>query len=276
MDLREWAQRIDCLMAKDVIVFEIWAPFAYFRKMETTTTSLTFSFMPRSAAEGLIGAILGLDFNESPEKLKDSRIAIRLKNPVEKSPFSSTYTDTKEIWPRLRNIIHSYERPAPKPRRSVAFRTRVKTELLRNPYYRIYFDDTDEMKESLQQKLQKHETVFTPYLGSSSMIANFEYIGQYDYQTSRRNTLVQVASIIPFFNIMPKIQLEKGVTFAVEQNMPIHLTSERISVGTYSAVYNPFGAQLKVSDVVTQEIHSKEEMEHVIFIPTEIPPKEVT
>ena len=44
----------------EVTVFDVWAPFAYFRKPFTTTSALTFNFIPRSAIEGLIGAILGI------------------------------------------------------------------------------------------------------------------------------------------------------------------------------------------------------------------------
>ena len=59
-----------------VIVFDIWAPYAYFRKPYTTTTALTFNFIPRSAIEGIIGAILGISYDDIFSKLAGSKIGI--------------------------------------------------------------------------------------------------------------------------------------------------------------------------------------------------------
>ena len=263
-------------MTEDLLVFDVWAPFASFRKSETTTTSLTFPLMPRSAAEGLIGAMLGFDFEESPRRLATSRIAVGIQSPVRKIPFSATYTDTKEIWPRFGAFIKPPRKEVCKSRRKVEFRTRVKMELLRDPHYRIYLDDSEETKEALEKKLINHETTFTPYLGSSSMIANFKYIGRYDYEEMKATDPAPVASVVPFFGIMPKIHLEKGVTFAVEQNIPIHLTSERVLAGTYDAIYSPSGVELKVLDIEAQKVSMQEKVLHVVFIPTEVPPKEAT
>jgi len=263
-------------MIEDLLVFDVWAPFAFFRKSETTTTSLTFSVMPRSAAEGLIGAILGFEFEESPRKLATSRIAIGIQGLVKKIPFSATYTDTKEIWPRFGAFIRSPRKEWRESRRKVEFRTPVKIELLRNPCYRIYFDDFEGIKETLEKKLMNHETVFTPYLGSSNMIANFKYIGRYNYETLRASNPTPVASVVPFFIRMPKMHLEKDVTFAVEQNIPIHLTSERVLVGTYDAVYSPSGGELKVVDIEAQKVRMQDKELHVVFIPTEVPPKQAT
>lgn len=260
-------------MADDVLVFDVWAPFALFRKSETTTSSLTFPFMPRSAAEGLIGAILGLNFEESPRRLAASKIAIGIQSPVRKIPFSATYTDTKEIWPRFGALIEPRQKGIVKSRTKVEFRTRVKMELLRDPHYRIYFDNSRETKQALEKKLLRHETAFTPYLGSSSMMANFKYVGRYDYEKINSTSPKSVTSVLPFLGIMPKIHLEKDVTFAVEQNIPIHLTPERVLTGTYDAVYSPLGAELKVLGVETQKVMMQEKELHVVFIPTEIPPK---
>lgn len=262
-------------MTDDLLVFDVWAPFGYFRKSETTTTSLTFSIMPRSAAEGLVGAILGLDFEESPRKLANSRIAIGLQSPVRKIPFSATYTDTKEIWPRFSTLVNKPPKKTSVSKRKVAFRTQVKIELLRHPRYRIYFDSSEETKEALEKKLLRHESTFTPYLGSSSMIANFEYIGRYNYETVKVTKPTPISSTIPFFYIMPKIHLEKSVAFSVEQNIPIHLTSDRFLVGTYDAVYSPSAERLKALDLEAQRVRTEEKEDYVIFVPTEVPSKQV-
>jgi len=265
-------------MTEYLLVFDVWAPFAYFRRVGTTTTSSTYSIMTRSAAEGLVGAILGYAFEESPKKLAASRIAIGIQSPVRKIPFSATYTDTKEVWPKLRKLISPSRKRIQKSRRTLEFRTPIKMNLLREPCYRIYFDDSEEKKQDLERKLLNHEVVFTPYLGSSSMIANFKYIGRYQYKTVDVAGATPVVSIVPFFKTMPKIHLEKDVTFAVEQNLPIHLTPDRILTGTYNAAYSPSGFELKIlsSETPVQEILMQESKSHVFFIPTKVPSKAVS
>jgi CRISPR-associated protein Cas5h len=254
-------------MTRDLVVFDTWASYAFFRKSGTTTTSLTYPFMPRSAAEGFIGAIIGLDFEKRPAKLAQSKIAIGVRSPVSKLPFSVTYTDTKEIWPKFSGIIKGT-----KSSRKVEFRTRVRMELLRDPRYRIYFDDSDDTKEILERRLRNHETTFTPYLGSSSMIANFEYVGRYPYEREKAINSTPIASVVPFSRIMP-IEVEKDVAFAVEQSIPIHLTSERNLIGTYNAIYSPSGTELKVRDIEVQEIKMEGSKSHIVFVPTEITPR---
>jgi len=260
-------------LTKDLLIFDVWAPFGFFRRSETTTTSVTYSLMPRSAAEGLVGAILGLEFENSPTKLGAARIAIGIQSPVRKIPFSATYTDTKEIWPRLRAFVDS-QKAVQGSGRKVEFRTRVKIEMLREPHYRVYFDHpSQEIKDELEDKLAHHKTAFTPYLGSSSMIANFRYVGRPTYETAKTSGPIPVSSIVPFFTTMPRIHLRKNVTFAVEENLPIHLTSGRVLRGTYNAVYSPTGVELEVLDIEAQRVSTREREFHVVFVPTEGAPQ---
>ena len=87
-----------------------------------------------------------------------------------------------------------------------------------------------------------------------------------------------VASVAPFFTTMPRVHLEKDVTFAVEQDLPIHLTSERILTGKYDAVYSPSGAELKIlsSETPLQKVVIQGRELYVIFIPTQVSSKEAT
>ena len=48
-------------MPERVIVFDVWGDYAHFRKNYSTSSPLTYSFPPRTALSGLIGAIAGLD-----------------------------------------------------------------------------------------------------------------------------------------------------------------------------------------------------------------------
>jgi CRISPR-associated protein Cas5h len=249
-----------------LLIFDVWAPFAYFRKGFTTTTALTYPFIPRSAIEGLVGAIIGLRSEEYPETLERAKIAVRLMNRVKKTPFSMMHTHV-DAWKEFATYLKTGSMHISPDK----FRARVKAEFLEDPKFRIYFSHTSDVQENVMEKLKKHETVFTPYLGTSSMIANFEYIGEYPYVAVLTKEPVHVSSIIPFVKNAPKIHIEDGLTYAFEQNIPIHITANREVVGYFDAAYSPLASKIKVSGVESQAISTDQGQEYVIFLPTEIP-----
>lgn len=223
--------------------------------------------MPRSSIEGLVGAILGLESDEYSSKLHNSKIAIAILNTVRKFPFSTMHTHV-DAWKDFGRYLetgamHIFPEN---------FRARVKIELLEEPKFRIYFSHESNIHSLLKQNLRNHETAFTPYLGTSSMLANFEYIDEYDYTTTPDNEAVAVSTIIPFTRTPPKVHLENGKTYAFEQNIPIHITADREVKGYYDAAYSPNGSNIKVSQIETQTIETKSGREYIAFIPTEITP----
>jgi len=222
--------------------------------------------MPRSAVEGLVGAIIGLESDKYPETLERAKIAVRLVNKVKKIPFSMMHTHV-DAWKEFAAYLKTGSMHISPDR----FRARVKLEFLQDPKFRIYFSHTSDVQKSVREKLREHETVFTPYLGTSSMIANFEYIGEYPCIAISAREPVRVSSIIPFIKDAPKIHIENGMTYAFEQNIPIHITASREVVGFFNAAYSPLGSEIKVSGVEVQAIDTGQGQEHVIFLPTEIP-----
>ena len=79
------------MQSPKVVVFDIWSSYGYFRRPYTTTTSLTFNFIPRSAVEGIIGAILGISNRDLASKLAESKIGIGILNAIRKIPFSALF-----------------------------------------------------------------------------------------------------------------------------------------------------------------------------------------
>ena len=248
-----------------VIVFDVWSSFGYFRRLYTTTTATTYPFIPRSSVEGIVAAIVGLDSEEFPERLESARITVSILNKVRKLPISLTYTHS-DFWQNVYRYLRcggslSYVR-APR-----------KAEFLCEPRYRIYLssDDEDFMK-SLKTNLARKETVFTPYLGSSNMLANFEPIAlnaSYDDIEVPETERLPVATIVPFIDKMPRIFVQESVKCAVEQNIPIHLTAKRELTGSYSAIYSPDGRkEILVSGTTVQRVKIGQKETYVLFVPT--------
>ena len=241
-----------------VVVFDVWSNFAYFRRPYTTTNALTYNFIPRSSIEGLIGAILGIQITEVSDKLSNSKIGLGILNPIKKIPFSTMHTHT-DFWSEMQAYLKG------KTVKKKNFRARVSLELLVEPKYRIYFSDPNLGKE-LEERLKKHETIFTPYLGTSTMLADFTYIGTFDYNVTKKGTF-ELSSIIPYRGRFPDIAVEKQMLYAAEQDIPGRISNTRDLLSTYCAVYNPEGKKIKVRNAEVNAYADSSGEQNFVFIP---------
>lgn len=246
-----------------LIVFDISSSFGYFRKSFTTTNALTHSVIPRSAAEGLIGAIIGLSSDEYPELLKESKIAIQILSEVRKMNFKE-----KNVHPDWLDKIPLYlENKAVS--KVPSFSVPASIEILVNPKYRIYFDG-GEMNSRLLRFLNTKSTHYTPYLGSSSMICSARFVSEANYtRTNEKNVII--SSIMPFFDEIPRIDLTGGTKFAIEEGLPIHIDKDRIPMGTYKVVYSPNAGKIPIKgDNDVYSVNVGNEIVYVKFLPTSV------
>ena len=245
-----------------LIVFDVASSFGYFRKSFTTTNSLTHNLIPRSTVEGLVGAILGLSSIEYPELLRNSKIAVQILSEVRKMNFKQ-----KTIHPDWLATIPRYLENKPVTK-NTPFSVPSSIELLVNPKYRIFFDG-GRINSDLADMLRTKKSYYTPYLGSSSMICSARFVGEFEYAHSKKKEEM-LSSVISFSDEIPKISLNNGTKFAIDEGLPIHIDKDRIPYGTYNVVYSPNAGMIPLSEDEIYSVSMGKEIVNVKFLPTPI------
>jgi CRISPR-associated protein Cas5h len=198
-------------MTDKIVVFDIWGDYAHFKKIYTTSSPLSYSFPPRTALSGLIGAILGIEKNDCFSYFtKDkANIACRIISPVKKVRVGLNLIDTKKSMHIIQN------------------RTQIKFEFIKDPKYRIYFRHSSiSLYEKFKELVKSHQSVFTPCLGLSQLICNFTYIGEFDASAKSDDELVPIDSVVPNRYLKKPPNFEKGKEYFSE-NLPLEMGESR-------------------------------------------------
>jgi len=231
-----------------VLVFNIWGEYAHFRKYYTTTSPLSYSIPPRTAVTGFIGAILGLGKEKYLKHFtkKQAFIAVRLLNPIKKVRISENLIDTENV--KRMHLIKN--------------RTQIRFEFIKNPKYRLYFYHTDEGLYALTKNLlADHKSIYTPYLGISEHIANFEFIGEMNSQKSFSEDFVKVDSVIPE-DPTNKIGFETNFEYFSE-TMPIEMDFDRTVVEYKNIMFERNGHRIKAK---LKEFWELDNGERIVFM----------
>lgn len=219
-----------------ILVFDIWGDYGHFRKFYTTSSPLTFSFPPPSTIAGILGAVYGVGKDEylkifSYDKCK---IALKIVNPVKKVRMGINLINTKgDYWTLFSNQYHEP-------------RTQIRTEFLKEPYFRIYFTHENEgIFKTLASLLKEHKSTYTVSLGLSELLANFKYVGEYYSEAKSDNELVELQTPITESKLIQNgLKIESGKKYFKEK-MPIKMNQERIVEKYDDVIFEPDGKTIK-------------------------------
>ncbi len=241
------------------LVFDLWGDWAHFKKFYTTASPLSFHFPPVTALKGLIGAILGLSKNPSDSRfygreLQGLRCAVQLVNPVKTFRMGYNWIETKKA-KYLSRI------PSEKGR----YQTIIET--IKDPFYRIFvaFPENGELYSQLRHQLERHQTVFTPYLGISEHLANFRFVGEREAENVPAEEIIPLHSVIPIEEILrngrPAVQIREGMAYQRDR-IPVEMNSERMVTRYASVIYEMNG---KAIDVQPQKYWRLNDGTHIYF-----------
>jgi CRISPR-associated protein Cas5h len=239
-------------MEKKVLVFDIWGDFAHFKRIETTTSPLTYPFPIGTALSGLVAAIIGLERDSYYEMFSRLNFAfgVRILNPIRKTRINLNFINTKYGF-RLWDVIRHGKPP----------HTQIPLEFIRNPKYRIYLHISSSLADvhkKLKKYLEEHETVYTPYLGISELLANFRFIGEFDAKLTKIKGEEEIHSVISIPDI--RIVLEEGKRYGREI-IPLYMDKERRVIEYGDMIYEANSRSIRISEGSFYDVNG----EHVIF-----------
>ena len=234
-----------------VIVFEVWGDYAHFRQYFTTTSPLSYSVPPRTALAGLISAITGIYGIDKNEYLKHftkdkARIALKITSPIKKVRISENLIDTKKA----------------KKMHLIKQRTRIRFEFVKDPKYKIYFAHTDkDLHEKVKGLLQEHQCIYTPCLGLSELLCNFEYKGEYKISESQSEGFVMIDSIVPN-TYLKEPEFENGKEY-FSVIMPAEMKEGRVVTEYEEVLYERQGDKIKAK---VSRFWELENNERILFL----------
>jgi CRISPR-associated protein Cas5h len=197
-----------------LLIFDIYGDYAHFKQFFTTTSPLSFPFPPPPTVNGIIGAIIGLEKKDNyyQRVLLDAnvKIAIGIKKSIKKVRYSLNLINTKKGFWKIKQ------------------RTQIRTEFIKDPKYRIYFTcDNDDIYNQLKEKLENHHSHYTISLGLAYLLADFDYIGEYDFETRAEET-ASINSIVTRNSLLENTLPSFLDVEIFKMKTPIRMNPERV------------------------------------------------
>jgi CRISPR-associated protein Cas5h len=236
-------------MPERVIVLDVWGDYAHFRKIYTTSSPLTYSFPPRTALSGLIGAIVGLDKEDYFRHFlrKDAKIGCKILKPIKKVRIGENLINTK-------SAIQMH---------LIKNRNQIRVEFVKDPSYRIYFTHSDEaLYNNLKSLLVNHQSIYTPCLGLSQLICNFRFVGEFELE-SLDEGLQTIDSVVPG-RCLIRTEFEDGKEYFSEI-LPNEMNESRVVTDYNEILFERNGKGIKAKSRDLWEVE-KDDRERIAFL----------
>lgn len=210
-----------------VLVFDLRAKTAHFRLPDTTVTHPSYPFIPRTALQGLLASILGLEQLDSPDQCEPNLIGIRLMAPV-----ASSFQQISMLgkgWGGSKG--DTFNRP-------------VTVQVLVNPYYRAYYSGPH--VDSLAEMIASGRSVFHTYLGSCWCPVFPRYVDTLQArEIVPKDSEILLSSVVPTC-VVKEIIPEAGKEYARAGGMHYRYLGRREFEGTVNLLYEVGGNPIRV------------------------------
>lgn len=254
-----------------LLIFDIQGTMAHFRKFYTNSSSLSYTFPPRTTITGLIAGMLGRARDSYYEELsgKQCKIAISVRTRLRKIMQTINYVRTKSLGELNLSAGHT----------QIPLEIVLPTQNFKQLRYRIYFYHNGETLFELEEVLGSSKLVYPPYLGISEFIAEVNLVDFIkENQISRFSDSTTPVEIPTAVNVeqIPKggFIFEPGpgkVLQYVKERMPLEFDTERKLKKGASFIYekNQSKAKLKIEGDYYEIEYKDEEnnvRENIVFM----------
>jgi len=258
-----------------LLIFDIKGPMAHFRKFYTNSSSLSYTFPPRTTITGLIAGMMGRERDSYYEEFNSEKckIAVSIRSPVRKIMQTLNYVQTKKDKGGIKAVNLG------------AGHTQIPLEIVlplkdnEQLNYRIYFYHA-ELFDELRKILEAEKFVYPPYLGMSEFIAEIRFIDSIEQDEIKvlSNPSQPLEIVTP---INAKQIQEEGLIFEhssgetlqyIKERMPIEFTPGRRikKVGSFVYEKNNNIVKLKIKGnyyrIKYQDPKKGEITENIVFM----------
>jgi CRISPR-associated protein Cas5h len=204
---------------------------------------LSFAIPPGTVIRGILGALIGIDKEISPEYFHSVDLSLRLLKPVKKVtiPENLLKTVSKKHFSR-------FEQHKP-----------TNIEFAKDVGFRVYIKtDETELYSQIKERLFNHSSVYTLSIGISEALANFKNVNETSIIESIKG-LNSVHSIIPT-DIIEDIDFKEREIFTV--TLPMKMKNDREIIEYREFAFERRGLSIHAETEETVKLKSGE---YVIF-----------
>lgn len=236
-----------------IIVVDLLGAMAHFRAFYTNSSSLTYSFPPRTVITGILAGIMGRPRDSYYEEFSQHacRIALSIRSPFRKIMNTLNYSWMKSP----RDFVIN-----PGQHLQVQFETVVPgTQLSEwgDLIYRIYiWHSQSHILDELKKRSQERSYVYPPYMGISEFTGEVEFVDEIagsDIHTVHINDYAEFNTVLNADSIT-----DRGLEFHSEDKplqymkefMPLEFKTDRSSKSTGKFIFekNLRGIRAKLTE----------------------------
>lgn len=224
-------------------IFDVQGFFGFFRKHFSTTSSLSYSFPPRTSIIGIIAAILGFerDTYYSLFPSETCKIALQMRASVRYATNTVNYlmTDKPLTLKKLRGIGGQM----PTHVEMLLSGERDLSQLC----YRIFFNHEDEkLQDEITEHIRERRFSYPPSLGSANNIAELKYVDLVKAEVYKPTGEVNVHTVVPV-SVLKNLRPQEGTKISIEELVPADFTEDRKLKREENYIFEAKGKAIKAS-----------------------------
>ncbi|MBD3184931.1 CRISPR-associated protein Cas5 [Candidatus Poribacteria bacterium] len=223
-----------------ILVMDLHGAMAHFRAFYTNSSSLTYSFPPRTVITGLLAGIMGYPRDSYYREFSKERCRIALSII---SPFRKIMNTINYLWAKSSSdFVVRAGNPL-----QVQFESLIPGSGLKEwgeLVYRIYIWHSDQgILDNLAKRVRENKYVYPPYMGISEFIAELESVDDIhgdDIEVLESDQHQDFATVINTDLIADRgLEFKSGVNMLqyLKEIMPVEFNADRSSRATGSFVF---------------------------------------